>query len=119
MSPRRTETLHEFGHRQHLRPVVVVAFESGNLGGKSSFVVKPGRSLYECSTDRFRARQAGCFERGQGTESFFVESNRDRFSHAPNVSRPVIRDNSRKWESAPVDADTAHVASRSLWNRIR
>ena len=52
-SPRRTKALHEIGHRQHFGTVVVVGFETSDLGGERPLVAKPGCSLDECATDRF------------------------------------------------------------------
>ena len=110
MSPRRTETLHELGDGNHLRPVVVIGFESGDLGSKNSLVMKPGSSLNERGTDRFGARHAGCFELAQSTESVVVEPNRYRLSHTLNVSRYVIQGNRRGPRCALVRADIGHSA---------
>jgi len=75
MSPRRTEALHEFGHRQHLYTIVVVGFESGDLGSKSPLVVEPGRSLDECGADRFGTGHARRLELAEGTERRIIESH--------------------------------------------
>lgn len=74
MSPRRTETLHEFGHGHHLSPVVFVGFEGSDLGGECPLVVEPGGSLNERSTNGVGARHAGCLKFAERSERFFVES---------------------------------------------
>jgi hypothetical protein len=56
MSPRRTQALHELGHRHHFGPVGIVGFEGGDLGSERPLVVKPRRRLDERGTDRFGAR---------------------------------------------------------------
>lgn len=82
MSPRRTEDLHELGHRKHLGSIVFVGFERCDLGGKGSIVAKPRRSSYEGSTDGLRATHAGCLEFAQSSGCFVVESNRARAMNA-------------------------------------
>ena len=78
MSPRRTKALHEFGHRQHLCPVVLVDLERGDLGGERLLVVKAGSCLNERSTDSFRPRHASCLELAQRPERGVVESSGER-----------------------------------------
>ena len=53
MSPRRTEALHEVGHRHHLSTIVFVGFQRSDLGDESSLVVNPGCCDYKRGTDRF------------------------------------------------------------------
>jgi hypothetical protein len=72
---RRTEALHEFGHCQHLSTIVVVGFESGDLGSKSPLVVEPGCSLDECGADRFGAGHAPRLELAEGTACLIIESH--------------------------------------------
>ncbi len=90
MSPRRTEALHEVGHRKHLGTVIFIGLESGDLCGQGTLVVEPGRGFDECGTDRFGACHAGCFKPTKGTNRLVVESNRNRLRHVVNVSRSVI-----------------------------
>jgi len=75
MSPRRTEALHEVGYRQHLRTVIVIGFERGDLRGQGPLVMKSGGSADECGTDRFGTGHAGRFESPEGTDRFIIESN--------------------------------------------
>jgi len=75
MSPRRTEALHEVGHRQHLGTIVVVGLQGGHLGGELPLVVEPRCSLDQCGTDCLGAGHTGCLELVEGLERFVVESN--------------------------------------------
>ena len=75
MSPRRTEALHEVGHRQHLRPIVGVGFKGGDLGGERLLVMEPGCSLHKSRPDRLGASHTGCLELTEGADRLVVESN--------------------------------------------
>lgn len=75
MSPRRTEALHELGYRQHLRTIIVIGFERGNLCGEFPLVVEPSRGLYKGRPDRFGGSHTRRLELAEGAERFVIESN--------------------------------------------
>lgn len=65
MSPRRTQTLHEVGHSQHLRPVGFVCFESGDFGRHGSLVMKAGGGLHQRPADCLGAADSDRLEHTQ------------------------------------------------------
>ncbi len=54
MSPRRTETLHEIGHSQHLSPIIRVGFRHRYFGGQGVQIMESRCCLDQRLADCFR-----------------------------------------------------------------